>query len=97
MPEPVHDGLEDDCLLADVEAPGQPPPQVGVQHQEVALLHAAVEEGACTPRVRRQDELVEDGNPHVPGVGQSTRGGFRQLQVVRGTGRISSFLYYYMG
>ena len=51
--EPVHERLEDDALLADVEAPGQALPQVRVQDEEVALLHAAVEEGASTARVRR--------------------------------------------
>ena len=79
MPEPVHDGLEDDGLLADVEAPGQPLPQVGVQHQEVALLDAPLEERAAPVGVRGQDQLVEHGDPHVAaGVGR--RSFFRYLR-----------------
>ena len=77
MSEPVHDRLEDDALLADVEALWESLPQVGVQHQEVALLDAALEKGARPVRVRRQDELVEDGNPNIPRARWSS---FRQLQ-----------------
>ena len=77
MSEPVHDRLEDDALLADVEALRESLPQVGVQYQEVALLDAPLEEGARPVGVRRQNELVEDGNPHIPRVRQSS---FRNLE-----------------
>ena len=53
MSEPVHDRLEDDALLADVEALREPLPQVGVKYQEVSLLDAALEEGPRPVGVRR--------------------------------------------
>ena len=66
MSEPVHDRLEDDALLADVEALREPLPQVGVKYQEVSLLDAALEEGPRPVGVRGQNELVKHGNPYIP-------------------------------
>ena len=79
MSEPIDDRLEDDALLADIEALRESLPQVCVQHQEVALLDAALKEGAGPVVVRGQNEFVQEGNPYVSRVGR-TRTSFGHLQ-----------------